>query len=552
MQDFLTEARQAALARSREAKHEIVTQGDKEKERRIARRALTPDGAAALITGYGGSVVGGFKAAAAGRLTADLGRWSRSADQTLQYANRVLRARARSLEMNSGVASGFLHMCRQNIVGEHGVKFEPRPPMLRGDGIAEDIAKRLKEAWEDFCEPENFSADGKTGIVEYVNMLVDTWARDGEAFNRVVYDPSFKYGLALDMFDPDQVDDWKWELGRADGTSIRMGVEVNKYRRPLFYHCWSEHPSEVGNGTAQMLRIPASQMLHVAMFHRPKQTRGYTWFAPVLTDIHHLDSYVEAAEIAARVGASQMAVLEQSGAEEFEGDGESDDGSVSLDMEPGSFAMLPPGVHMKPFNPQYPNISFAEFTRQCQRFVASGLGVAYHNLASDLSSVNFSSARAGVIAERDFWKSCQKMLIQQFYKPLYKAWLRLAMFTMLTDLPADFERLSKSKWHPRRWEWVDPLKDVQAKALELQNGFTTREKIAGEKGEDFLQIVEQLIREQEILKSSGLKLGTDIRGDDTSEVDSEAEGDGEREDREPQRATTAKLQGQKKPKPNGL
>lgn len=486
------------------------------------RRALTPDSASALLGSGGGS---GFRAASAGRLFADWSRWSRSADQCLQYSNRVLRARARSLEQNGGIAETFLLMLRQNVVGDSGIRLDPRPPMQRGDGINESVAQQIREAWEDFLEPENFTASGQIGHVEYVNLLVTALARDGEDFTRIVYDKKFKYGMALDQLDADQVDDWRWEVGRPDGSSVRMGIEVDKWRRPLFYHCWQDHPSEIGASSAQVLKVPADQMLHTYIRHRAKQTRGYTWFAPVMVDVKHLDSFVEAAEVAARVGATQMAVVEQDDAGDYDGDGENEDGTVRLDLEPGTIGVLPPGATLNSFNPTYPNISFAEFVKQCLRFVAGGLGVAYHNLGNDLSGVNFSSARAGTIAERDSWKSLQGLLIKKFYRPLYLRWLHCQLLGgCLSHLPYDMERYSKIIWHPRRWEWVDPLKDVQAKALELQNGFTTREEIAAERGKDFLQLVLQLVREKNILEENGLSLGTDIKGDeDISAVDTEDE-----------------------------
>lgn len=46
------------------------------------------------------------------------------------------------------------------------------------------------------------------------------------------------------------------------------------------------------------------------------------------------------------------------------------------------------------------------------------------------------------------------------------------------------ERLYAVKWVPPGWPWVDPLKDVRANVMEVRAGFTTRDTVVSEQGED--------------------------------------------------------------------
>ena len=59
----------------------------------------------------------------------------------------------------------------------------------------------------------------------------------------------------------------------------------------------------------------------------------------------------------------------------------------------------------------------------------------------------------------------------------------------------------------RRWPWVDPLKDIQANKLAIEQGFKTRQQIISEQGGDFMDTVEALRYEQDILEQYGITIG---------------------------------------------
>ena len=80
------------------------------------------------------------------------------------------------------------------------------------------------------------------------------------------------------------------------------------------------------------------------------------------------------------------------------------------DAEAGSFGVLPPGYKFESWDPDYPHQNYENFVKARLRSIASGLGIAYHTLANDLSDVNFSSARAGTLEERDNWIVLQNSL----------------------------------------------------------------------------------------------------------------------------------------------
>jgi capsid protein len=77
--------------------------------------------------------------------------------------------------------------------------------------------------------------------------------------------------------------------------------------------------------------------------------------------------------------------------------------------------------------------------------------------------------------------------------------------------PQKFEKFNKPYWIGRRWQWVDPLKDVLANAEAVKQGFKTNSQVISEQGGDIYEVYEQLKLENE------LKIQYGITNNDTDE-----------------------------------
>ena len=104
---------------------------------------------------------------------------------------------------------------------------------------------------------------------------------------------------------------------------------------------------------------------------------------------------------------------------------------------------------------------------------------------------------------------------------------------------------------PRRWPWVDPLKDSQASTLDVQNGFSTHQEILHQHGKDWRAVYKQIAAEREFADELGIQLGTDIRADALSEVnDGPPEEEGEPgTDSKPAKEELTQSSGKPKKKP---
>jgi lambda family phage portal protein len=488
-------------------------------------RTMTPQNMLAIL---GGTGAGGFAAAKMGRTTADWPTLRRSPDQELLFDLPRLRARARERSINSPIAAKFLQMVRTNVVGAHGIKVEFKVELQRkreGSDIYDDETNtKLSRAWKKWCRKEYCTVHGKLSFQDVLNLWADAIGRDGDFLLRKVnlVKADNPFGFALQLLDADQLNDYKNIIGSAQGPQIRMGVEVDQYQKPQAYWLYDGNPFESGMGNANCKRVPAEQIIHSYIPRRIGQSRGYPLAAPVLYDMNQLDKYFDAELVAARSGAQMFATIEQEkGSDEFEGDGENTDGTVQLQLANGTIPVLGIGQKLANHTPEHPTTAFNPFVERSLRLIAAGLGVPYHELGNDYASVNFSSGRLGRQEAIDYWMELQRKLIQDVVDPIVQAFVRSALLTGAIDLPFTPDRyLDADVLHyiPRRWDYVDPLKDVQSDIDSIQNGLETHETVLMKRGKDWQKVFKQLKAEQDFADDLGLQLGTDIRGDALSEV----------------------------------
>ncbi|NBV43025.1 phage portal protein, partial [bacterium] len=240
-------------------------------------------------------------------------------------------------------------------------------------------------------------------------------------------------------------------------------------------------------GGRNYVRVPAEEVIHGFISDIVGQKRGLPWMATSLYRMKMLHGFEDAALVNARVTASKMGFFER---EEGYGPEEDEDYELTMDVEPGMYRELPPGVRVKEINPQYPNGELAVFSKSMLRGIASGLGVAYNNLANDLEGVNYSSIRQGTLDEREHWKDLQEWFIEALIEPVFEAWLPIALLSgriTVKDKPLKAERLDKYRiveWQPRRWQWIDPRADVVAAVESKNNLLTSPGQIIRDQGRD--------------------------------------------------------------------
>jgi lambda family phage portal protein len=171
--------------------------------------------------------------------------------------------------------------------------------------------------------------------------------------------------------------------------------------------------------------------------------------------------------------------------------------ALTADKEPGQSEVLPIGWKQEIHTPQHPNRELTAFKTSMLKDVASGFSVEYSNLANDWAGVSFSSVRSGTISERDMYITDQNDYIAQNKSPIFLAWLRSFLsYAVSGGLPAaKFDKFSEHEIRGRRWMWVDPMKDMNAAKMAVENGWKTNSQVASDMGTDYGDNVEQIKRE---------------------------------------------------------
>lgn len=443
-----------------------------------------------------------YAGAESSRLTADWITTLRSQNQEIRGDLRRLRGASRMLLRDVSYAVRFVNLMTENVLGPRGIRLKAQVGTTRGD-LNLRLNRMIEAAWQRWGEPENASVETTLAYTDIEVLALRCLIVDGEYLIRLVPGAENPFSFALQFLDPDQLD-VDFNTVRANGNRVRMGVELNALGRPVAYWVWTAHPNDPEERRRVRERLDASTILHGFVPLRAGQVRGVPWFAPVLFDQKMLAGFQESAVTAARTGASNAAAIvttpDEAGDLPEPAEGET---SIPLDHEPGTYFRLEPGQTIATTDWEYPSVAFGEFCRSILQSIAAGLGASYSSLTGDLTAVNFSSMRIGLIAERDFYRRIQWFLIPRLHRRVYREWTKYAPLSGLVPArdPAIYQAVS---WQPRGWLWVDPLKDGQAAELDLKNQLTTRTKLCAERGEDYEEILLELKAEEELRDEIGI------------------------------------------------
>lgn len=450
----------------------------------------------------------GYAAAEMGRLTASLRSDTEFINTTLRTQLRTLRARSRAATQNNPFARRFRQMCIDNIAGP--VPFKIEGCVKNRSGKPDEANNELIEAaWCAFSKKGQCEITGKWSMNAVLRLLVGIWATDGEILLRVYKGPEYgSFGLKLQVIDIDRL----WELKNEalkDGGAIHMSVEVDSFGKPVAYHIMKRKPSswQTGGQQFEFERVPANEIIHLFIPEFAEQVRGVPWMYAALLNLVHMGAFEEAAVINARIGASQMGFITTPDGEGPAADAKDASGNAEFDAEPGTFRKLADGETVESWDPAFPQAAVEPFIKAMLRGVAAGLGVAYHNLANDLEGVNYSSARIGELDERDSWMVLQSFFEEHFLQPFAtEHWMPQAI--MAGKLPFKLEQLDKFTafyFQARRWQWVDPLKEMTARIMAKDNLLTSRTRILAEAGEEWDDVMEELEIEDAAIKKAGLE-----------------------------------------------
>jgi hypothetical protein len=98
-------------------------------------------------------------------------------------------------------------------------------------------------------------------------------------------------------------------------------------------------------------------------------------------------------------------------------------------------------------------------------------------------------------------------------EPVYKKWLQMSLIMGAITMPngsalpaAKLAKFSQHEWQARRWEWVDPKGDMEAKILAVKAGLMAPQDLANAMGYDFDDTLSSIAAAQNTAKQLGVQL----------------------------------------------
>ncbi|QDP47960.1 MAG: putative portal protein [Prokaryotic dsDNA virus sp.] len=456
-----------------------------------------------------------YNGAQGGRLFSDFLQTSTSADAEIKGQLKTLRDRSRDLARNDSYVQRYLNLMVSNVVGHSGIRLSMKA--RNDDGSLDMLANRvIEEKWKDWCKLGHCTVNERQSFIDCQKLFVESLCRDGEVLIRHNSAQKYKYGYRIQFLEADHLDEDKNRQAGGSANQIKMGVEVDQFDKPVAYHLFQKHPydQEYTTGKQRHIRVAADKLIHAYMPTRPEQNRGVPFTSSAMSNIKMLNGYMEAEIVAARTAASKMGFFVSPDGDQYVGDGEDEEYVPLMNAEAGTFEQLPSGTDFKTFDPDHPSTAFQSFTTQVLRSIASGLNISYHALTNDLSSVNYSSLRAGALEDREMYRLYQKFTIEHFVRPVFEKWLEMAILTGEISTnpngqPLPISRFEKfqnaANFIPRSFSWVDPQKEMMASISGMQSGLVTFQDVQSNYGRDVEELFEQHDRESRLADQYGIR-----------------------------------------------
>lgn len=443
-----------------------------------------------------------YDGAAVGRRTDGWRTSAGSADAEISSAGPRLRDRMRDLVRNNPHAAKAVSVLVNNIVGS-GI----RPRAATGADAADKAVDALWDEWSSVCD-----ADGIGDYNALTTLAVREMVEAGDIFVRRRTrrrGDGLPVPLQVQLYEADHLDEAKIGV-TPDGGRIVRGIEFDAIGGRRAYWLFPDHPGDVGIPLSRSLvsvRVPADGVAH--LYERQRvQSRGVPWGSPVMRALRDLDDWTNAELVRKKTEACLVGIV--FGADEVE-QGVAPtivdaDGKLIEQFEPGLIAYARNGKDIK-FNQPATTAGVSEWLRAQLHIIAAGFRMPYELLTGDLSQVNYSSIRAGLVEFRRMIDALQwQVVIPGFCQPIWDWFTEAAWAAGLVTTPN-----IAVEWAPPRFDAVDPLKDAQADLLMLRMGTMTLPQAIARQGWNPDAVLAEIAATNAKLDALGLKLDSDPR-----------------------------------------
>lgn len=476
---------------------------------------------------------------------------SGSPREDIDNNNYTLRQRSRMLMMSAPVAASAIKTNRTNTVGL-GLKLNPRP-----DRDILGLTPEQTKEWERKVKAEfriwaehkrNCDSTAMNDFYEIQQLCFYSWLASGDVLvlRKEKEIPNCPYSLKLHVIEADRCSTPTKSLnpaifmteGIAENSKNKIydGVEVDKDGAVTAYHFRNTYPYQMTKEQTKWIRVEAygqktglPNVLHIMNAERPEQYRGVSYLAPVLEELLQIRRYTESELMAALVESFLTAFIKVDGDVSEIPFNDVDDAGVGVDngtgedtrydpneyeLGPGMVNVMNPGESVDFVDPKRPASGFDNFFKTICNQIGAALEIPSDLLLKKFDA-SYSASRAALLEAWKAVKMYRQWFVSDFCNPVYEIWLSEAIARGRVEAPGFFEdALIREAW--LRCEWIgpsqgqlDPVKEVNAEILAIQNGLTTHEAAAARiNGSDWDTNMNQLEMENGRMAAMGEIKGT--------------------------------------------
>lgn len=423
-----------------------------------------------------------------------------SPDEDIVINAEKLRARSRSLYMGVPLARGGVDTVKINVAGAGLILNAQIDSEFLGvtPEDAQTWEENTEREWSLFCRTCDAERRLDFGQLCGLAELSSLVSGDVLALLPYIRRPESVYDLKIRLVESDRLSD---PLSRDYDKDILGGVEVDENGAVVAYHICSNHPRSTLFNRKKLVstwtRILAygelsgrRNVLHLMNdIERPGQRRGVPILAPVIEALKQLGDYTHAELMAAVInGYFALAItqdLPEIGAGSLSAGDKIDSDPNVTEIPSGTIAHLAPGEKVDAINPGRPNVAFDGFVQSICRQIGAALGIGHELLVKHFTA-SYSASRGALLEAWKVFSQRRTRLINGFCQPIYEEWLTEAVLRGRIVAPGFFaDPAIKAAWCAAEWcgptmGQLNPVQEVTAAKIRVEEEFSTREREAGE------------------------------------------------------------------------
>lgn len=447
-----------------------------------------------------------------------LGKWdapalsaTRAVTSELDMLQRRSQAGVRNNPWNS-------RSLKADVANEIGTGIVPRPAT-----DDKEFNAAIANLWKDYSLLCDYAGD----LTAYGFQWAAARSRreNGEVFIRIIRQRSnrnipvpLQFQILESCFCPTHLN-----RSTTTGNDIKSGVEVNTNGKPVAYWMYKNHPSESLTSLVDMERVKAEDIIHHFIPLRVGQLRGEPNGTQAMVRSYVFDKYDDA-ELGRKEARAQFTgVIRRPdyGQEDYKFDPISgqpisdDDSDVPMiEMETGSFPNLLPGEDITLFEGDDAGRGYKDYQHYQLMGIAAGNDVPYQLTSGDYSGINDRVWRAIMNQyHREKEQDQDLFLIPQVCRRMWIEFVDRAILSGAVKAPAGYvtNRFNylRAKHRPQAWKHIHPYQDIQAKALEVESGFASRQKVIDETRDDTAEEIDEQ-RAEDQKREKDLKLTEEV------------------------------------------